>query len=90
MSGREPAGGRLVARTVVRTTCGREFVVGRLRLEGPPYPALRVTLDVECQPYDRGEVWASLTAAEARQLAGQLLAQAAAADHALLRHRGRA
>jgi hypothetical protein len=54
--------------------------VGRLRLDGLPHPAIRVTLDVGCQPYDRGEVWASLTAAEARQLAGQLLAQAAAAE----------
>jgi putative redox protein len=80
MSGREPAGARLASRTVVRTTCGRELVVGRLRLTGLPHPTLRVTLDVGCQPYDRGVVWASLTAAEARQLAGQLLAQAAAAD----------
>ncbi len=51
-----------------------------MRLDGLPHPAARVTLDVECQPYDRGEVWASLTTAEARQLAGQLLAQATAAD----------
>jgi hypothetical protein len=74
MSGREPAAARPVSRSVVRTSCGREFVVGRLRLDGLPHPALRVTLDVGCQPYDRGEVWVSLTAAEARHLAGQLLA----------------
>jgi hypothetical protein len=66
--------------TVIRTSCGRELVVGRLRLDGLPQPTLRVTLDVGCQPYDRGEVWASLTAAEARQLGGELLAQAAAAE----------
>ncbi len=78
------AGDRAVAqvasRSVVRTSCGRELVVGRLRLDGLPHRTLRVTLDVGCQPYDHGEVWASLTAAEARQLAGHLLAQAAAVE----------
>jgi putative redox protein len=80
MRGRERAGGRAASRTVIRTSCGRELVVGRLRLDGLPHPTLRVTLDIGCQPYDRGEVWASLTAAEARQLATQLLAQATAAE----------
>ena len=78
------AGDRAVAQvasqSVVRTSCGRELVVGRLRLDGLPHRTLRVTLDVGCQPYDRGEVWMSLTAAEARQLAGRLLAQAARVD----------
>jgi len=64
----------MASRAVVHTSCGRELVVGRLRLDGLLRPAHRITSDVGCQPYDHGEVWASLTAAEARQLAGQLLA----------------
>jgi hypothetical protein len=32
------------------------------------------------QPYDHGEVWTILTAAEARQLANHLLTQAGAAE----------
>jgi HSP20 family molecular chaperone IbpA len=51
------AAGRVASRTVLRTSCGRDLVVGRLRLDGLPHPTLRVTLDVGCQPYDHGEVW---------------------------------
>jgi uncharacterized OsmC-like protein len=40
----------------------------------------RVVLDTHCEPYDQSEVWASLTPAEARQLAGQLLQQATAVE----------
>lgn len=68
------------ARSAMRTTCGRDLVVGRLRLEGLARPVGRVTLDVSCLPYDHNEVWTSLTAAEARHLAALLLAEAARAD----------
>jgi hypothetical protein len=77
MTRRAPAVQQVAARAVVRTGCGRELVIGRLRLDGLPRPVRRVTLDVACQPYDRAEVWASLTVDEARQLAAHLLAQAA-------------
>jgi hypothetical protein len=63
--------------TVLRTGCGRELVVSRLRLDGLPRPVDRVVLDIGCQPYDRDEVWVSMTAAEARQLAAHLMVQAA-------------
>jgi hypothetical protein len=62
---------------VLRTGCGRELVVSRLRLDGLPHPVRRVVLGIGCQPYDQDEVWVSMTAAEARQLAGQLMVQAA-------------
>jgi putative redox protein len=65
---------------VVRTACGREITIGRLRVTDPPRVADRVTMWLEHQPHDNGEVWASLTPAESRALAGRLLAQAAAAD----------
>ncbi len=71
---------RRPARAAMRTTCGRDLVVGRLRLEGLARPVGRVTLDVGCRPYDHNEVWTSLTAAEARHLAALLLAEAARAD----------
>ncbi|MQA87448.1 MAG: hypothetical protein GEV03_23195 [Streptosporangiales bacterium] len=67
-------------RHALRTTCGRELAVGRLRLSGLDHPVTRVTLEIGCQPYDRDAVWASLTAAEARRLAARLLAQAAAIE----------
>ncbi len=62
------------------TTCGRHVAVKRLRLSIPERPITRVTLDVG--PVVRGEpgLWASLTVAEARDLARRLLAQAALAD----------
>ncbi|MFD8234792.1 OsmC family protein [Streptomyces sp. NPDC059696] len=40
----------------------------------------RVVLDTAFTPHDEGELWASLTAEEARRLAGLLLFQAAAVD----------
>ena len=62
------------------TTCGRQVAVKRLLLAIPERPISRVTLDVG--PVVRGEpgLWASLTVAEARDLARRLLAQAALAD----------
>lgn len=65
----------------VRTVCGRRITVGRFRLVGLAHPAERVTIDIDRERYDRDEVWASLTPAEARRLAAGLLAQAAAAEH---------
>jgi putative redox protein len=65
---------------IVRTACGRAITIGRLRVTGPPHVVNRVTMRLEHEPYDNGEVWASLTAAESRALAGRLLAQAAAAE----------
>jgi hypothetical protein len=45
-------------RTVVRTACGRDLIIGRLRLKELRPSAERVTLDVGWEPYDCGEVWA--------------------------------
>ena len=66
--------------TTVRTSCGRDLVVRGLRLDGLPNPVRRVVLDIGCQPYDRGEVWVSLTATEARQLASHLVVHADAIE----------
>ena len=67
-------------KTVVRTTCGRELTIGRFRLNGLRPLAERVTLDVGCEAYDRGEVWASLTPTEARRVALALVGEADAAE----------
>lgn len=69
-----------IGETVVRTACGRELTIGRLRLDGVRPCVGRVTLDVGCEPYDRGEVWASLTPDEARCVALALLDEADAAE----------
>ncbi len=69
-----------VERHAVRTGCGREIVVGRVRFPGLDRAHGRVTLDVGLQPYDHGDAWASLTPCEARRLAAELLAQAAAVE----------
>jgi hypothetical protein len=63
----------------IRTDGGREVRVGRLTLEEAA-PIGRVILRVTCQRAERGHLWASLTAAEARRLAADLLGQAAAVD----------
>jgi len=63
------------------TACGREIIVGRLPFDGPEHPSGRVTLDVGLRSYDHDEAWLSLTPAETRRLAEQLLAQAAAVEH---------
>lgn len=70
------------ARDVVRTTCGREFAVGSLRLEHLAQPAARVSLSTRLLPQDAETFWASFTAREARRLAAYLLAHAAAAEAA--------
>ena len=69
---------------VVTTGCGRTFVVGRLRQHGldGPRAVRRVTLQVGCQRYDHDQVWASMTADEARRMAQLLVAQADQVDQA--------
>ncbi|MGW7363726.1 OsmC family protein [Streptomyces sp. NPDC054841] len=62
----------------VRTQCGRTINVSRFVPEGLPAEMGRVVLDTVCEPYDRSEVWASLTPEEARRIAGLLLFQAEA------------
>ncbi|MEU0397661.1 OsmC family protein [Streptomyces sp. NPDC006208] len=64
----------------VRTGCGRTISVSRFVSEGLPAEMGRVVLDTVREPYDRSEVWASLTPEEARRIAGLLLFQAEAVD----------
>ncbi|MQS17156.1 OsmC family protein [Streptomyces kaniharaensis] len=64
----------------MHTACGRTIAVSRFAPEVLPDVG-RVVLDTACEPYDTDEVWASLTPAEARQLAGMLLRQAAAVEN---------
>ncbi|MEW1868578.1 MULTISPECIES: OsmC family protein [Streptomyces] len=66
----------------IRTRCGRTIDVTRFAPRGLPAPMGRVVLDTSFAPHDEGELWASLTAEEARRLAGLLLLQAAAVDPA--------
>ncbi|WP_457033763.1 OsmC family protein [Kitasatospora sp. P5_F3] len=66
--------------SLMRTRGGRTFAVSRFAPGVLPIDLGRVVLDTVCEPYDRGEGWASLTPAEARELAGLLLQQAAAVD----------
>lgn len=69
------------AQAEVRTGCGRRLVVGRLLLDAVA-PIGRVTLRASGQPGDDNDMWTSLTVAEARLLAGYLLAQAGAVEQA--------
>jgi hypothetical protein len=63
----------------LRTSCGRELTIGRLALGDARRPAVRVFIDLGKCSGCEASGWAGLTAAEARQLARALLAQAAAA-----------
>lgn len=63
-----------------KTVCGRTLTVGRMRLEGMASQVARVTLDIDDEGLGDEEIWASLTPAEARNLAGRLLVHAAAAE----------
>ncbi|MEU9047805.1 MULTISPECIES: OsmC family protein [unclassified Kitasatospora] len=65
---------------MIHTRCGRTIAVSRFAPGVLPPELGRVVLDTACEPYDRTEVWASLTPGEARQLAGLLLQQAAAVE----------
>lgn len=67
-------------RDALRTTCGREFTIGTLRLDRLAHPAGRVFLSTRLRPEDHEVFWASFTADEARRLADRLLAHAAAAE----------
>jgi hypothetical protein len=60
----------------IRTSGGRQVDVERLTLEEMA-PIGRVVLRITCQSVESDYLWASLTPTEARQLAEQLLAQAA-------------
>ncbi|MFF8537893.1 hypothetical protein ACN6K9_006645 [Streptomyces sp. SAS_267] len=64
------------------TSCGRRILVKELRLATPGRPIGRVTLDVGPDQGDEHGVWASLTPAEARELARRLLAHAAEVEPA--------
>ena len=74
------AGASTVSRhEYIRTCCGRELTIGRLALGDARHPAARVFVDLgSCPDSDAG--WASLTVAEAGQLAQVLLSQAAVAE----------
>ncbi|MER5396024.1 hypothetical protein [Streptomyces sp. NPDC002599] len=64
------------------TSCGRRISVKELRLPTPGRTIGRVTLDVGPDQGDEHGVWASLTPAEARELARRLLAHAAKVEPA--------
>ncbi|MEV6015763.1 MULTISPECIES: hypothetical protein [unclassified Streptomyces] len=64
------------------TSCGRTIYVKELRLPTPGRTIGRVTLDVGPDQGDEHGVWASLTPAEARELAHRLLAHAAGVEPA--------
>jgi putative redox protein len=68
------------AHQCVHTSCGRELTVGRLALGDGRHPAHRVFVELGDGAGCEGSGWAGLTTAEARQLAGALLSQAAAAE----------
>jgi len=63
----------------VRTGCGRTIVLGRL-VVGDRDPVGRVVLRINCLRGERDQLWAGLTSAEARLLAGYLLRQADLVD----------
>lgn len=65
----------------VRTRCGRRIVVSRL-VTGEDSPVGRVTVRINCQRGERGQLWAGLTAGEARLFAWHLLRQAGLLEHA--------
>ncbi|MFF3611657.1 hypothetical protein [Streptomyces sp. NPDC002580] len=64
------------------TSCGRRIAVKEMRLAALDRPIGRVTLDVGPDQGDEHGVWASLTPAEARELARRLLAHAALVEPA--------
>ncbi|WP_331744015.1 OsmC family protein [Kitasatospora sp. NBC_01300] len=70
---------RTATQQLMYTASGRTVAVSRFTPEVLPDTG-RVVLDTVRKPYDTGEVWISLTPAEARELAGMLLRQAAAVD----------
>ncbi|MEW2167947.1 hypothetical protein AB0912_33860 [Streptomyces sp. NPDC007084] len=69
--------GAVAADAPLVTSCGRRIAVKELRLFSPDRPVGRVTLDVGPDRGDEHGAWASLTPAEARELARRLIAHAA-------------
>jgi putative redox protein len=65
----------------VRTTCGTEVTIGRLALGDDRYPVARVFVGMSDNPGHEQAAWEGLTVSEARELARELLSQAAAAEH---------
>jgi putative redox protein len=63
------------------TGCGRQVRVGTMILGDSQWSALRVSVDIGACPGCGDGTWVTFTTAEARQLAGALLAEAAAAEH---------
>ncbi len=66
----------------VRTQCGRRIAVGRLLVGDAGAPLGRVVMRINCTRAEYDQLWASLTPAEARLLAGYLLSQAAIVEQA--------
>lgn len=64
----------------LRTTCGTEMTVGRLALGDQRHPVARVFVGMADEPDHDQTAWAGLTVSEARELARELLSQAAAAE----------
>lgn len=75
--------------SLVHTLAGRTIGVSRYASGILPTELGRIVLDTACAPGDSTEVWASLTPAEARRLAGLLLQQAAAVEDTTPQRTGR-
>jgi putative redox protein len=69
-----------VGHVTFRTTCGRDVRIGRLALVAAERPAERISVDIGPSAGGDDGTWDGLTPAEARRLAGALLAHAAAAE----------
>jgi putative redox protein len=63
------------------TGCGRQVRVGTMFLGDSHWSAVRVSVAIGACPGCGDGTWVTLTTAEARQLAGTLLAEAAIAEH---------
>lgn len=68
------------AHDVMRTACGRELTVSTLKPDPKSHRAERVVLGASLNRNDLERCWSGLTAAEARRLAGYLLAHADGLD----------
>lgn len=77
-----PTGSASRARDQVRTACGRELTVSTLEPDPHNHRAARVVLGASLNRGEKERCWSSLTAGEARRLAGYLLAHADGLDPA--------
>ena len=77
-----PTGSASRAHDVMRTACGRELTVSTLQPDPRGHHADRVVLGASLNRGDLERCWSSLTADEARRLAGYLLAHADGHDPA--------